>query len=85
MTSSWGKTISAEADKKPSLFTFFRSASLRADAVQPKVCFFAPFFDIFDRCTTRLMGMQWCSTRRRESELKEEEAAAAVERITGKQ
>jgi hypothetical protein len=29
--------------------------------------------------------MQWCSTRRRESELKEEEVAAAVERITGKQ
>jgi hypothetical protein len=36
---------------------------MRAEAVQPTACFFAPFFAILLRWATRLMGMQWRSAR----------------------
>jgi hypothetical protein len=64
MTSVLGKMISADADKNPYFFTFFRSASSRAEAVQPKACFLVPFLAILDRCATHLMGMQWRGTGR---------------------
>jgi hypothetical protein len=63
ITSVLGKTISADSDRNPSLFAFFRSPSSKAEGIQPKDCFFIPFFAILDWCTTLLMGMQWRGAR----------------------
>jgi hypothetical protein len=53
---------------------------LKEEGIQPKACFFVPFFAIFDRCATLLMGMQKRGTRglREKGERKEEEAVAAA-------
>jgi hypothetical protein len=81
MASVLGKMISAEAGTNPSFLAFFRSASSKEEEIQPKACFFVPFFAILDQCTTLLMGMQWRGTRglREKGERKEEEAVAVAE------
>jgi hypothetical protein len=80
MASVLGKTISTEAGRNLSCLAFFRSPSLKEEGIQPKACFFVPFFAIFDRCATLLMGMQKRGTRglREKGERKEEEAVAAA-------
>jgi hypothetical protein len=55
--------ISVDFDRIPSFLAFFRSALSKAKGIQHKSYFFAPFFAIFDRCATRLRGMQWRGTR----------------------
>jgi hypothetical protein len=60
---------------------FFRTASSKEEGVQPKACFFVPFFTILDWCATLLTSMQWQGARglREKGERKEEEAVAAAE------
>jgi hypothetical protein len=74
------KTTSTDAGRNPSLLALFGSVPSKEEGIQPKACFFVPFFAIIDQCATLLMGMQWRGARGlREKGERKEEAVAAVE------
>jgi hypothetical protein len=49
IASSLGKMISADSDRNPSFFAFFRSVPSNDEGIQPRVYFFVPFLTIFDQ------------------------------------